>query len=308
MTIYRLSLIIHAQVSLRLSPLPLFEKQPKEYNLLPSRRETLLPRRPRNAFVFSEKDMPGYKKRHVGPYDEEGSNYHGRSYLYEKNKRDSKRKESKKRFEPYTRKPIPKQTAIAGVVSHEFECAPVQNAEYKELETLKAKIMLKPKEEIETSFDNLKDAKYLAPGTIDMYGKTTTAKVSFLPFLKFPSRLTFSQQERKRREAAKENRASRLPKNELIDMLLDLFQYYKYWGLRELKKKTNQPDAYLREVLNDIATMWKSGDLSGKWELKPEFKERDAITNYAEGMAPEAVDSEADLGEDDDENETFEDV
>lgn len=91
-------------------------------------------------------------------------------------------------------------------------------------------------------------------------------------------------------------------------MLLDLFQYYKYWGLRELKKKTNQPDAYLREVLNEIATLWKSGDLNGKWELKAEFKERDAVANYAEGMAPDAVDSEADLGEDDDENETFEDV
>lgn len=91
-------------------------------------------------------------------------------------------------------------------------------------------------------------------------------------------------------------------------MLLDLFQYYKYWGLRELKKKTNQPDAYLREVVGEIATMWKSGDLNGKWELKPEFKERDAVANYAEGMAPDAVDSEADLGEDDDENETFEDV
>jgi TFIIF, beta subunit HTH domain len=116
------------------------------------------------------------------------------------------------------------------------------------------------------------------------------------------------QQEQKRREAAKENRASRLPKNVLIDNLLELFQYYKYWGLRELKQKTNQPDAYLREVLNEIATMWKSGDLNGKWELKPEFKERDAVTNYAEGMAPEAADSDADLGEDDDENETFEDV
>jgi len=42
--------------------------------------------------------------------------------------------------------------------------------------------------------------------------------------------------------------------------------------------------------------------------LKAEFKERVAVANYAEGMAPEAMDSEADLGEDDDENETFEDV
>jgi hypothetical protein len=54
--------------------------------------------------------------------------------------------------------------------------------------------------------------------------------------------------------------------------------------------------------------MWKSGDLNGKWELKAEFKEGNTVTNFAEGMAPDAADSEADLAEDDDENETFEDV
>lgn len=125
--------------------------------------------------------MPGFKRRAIGSRDEEGGNYHGRSYLYEKNKRDSKRKESKKRFEPYTRRPIPKQTAIAGVVSREFECAPVENEEYWELERLKAETMLKPKEDVQASFDKLKDARYLAPGTVDMYGKTNSAKVSSPP-------------------------------------------------------------------------------------------------------------------------------
>ncbi len=130
--------------------------------------------------------MPGYYRRPIGANEEEGGNYHGRSYLYEKNKRDSKRKESRKRFEPYTRRPIPKQTAIAGVISREFECAPVENEEYWELERHKAEVMLKPKEEVERSFDTLKNATYLAPGTVKMYDKTTTAKVSFLPFPKFP--------------------------------------------------------------------------------------------------------------------------
>jgi TFIIF, beta subunit N-terminus len=141
--------------------------------------------------VFSEKDMPGYKRRPIGTQDEEGGNYPVRSYLYEKNKRDSKRKESKKRFEPYTRRPIPKQTAIAGAVGREFECVPVENEEYRELERYKAEVMLKPKEEVETSFDQLKDATYLAPGTVDMYGKTATAKVSLPPSRKVAYLLTF---------------------------------------------------------------------------------------------------------------------
>jgi transcription initiation factor TFIIF subunit beta len=188
--------LVPVQVSLKLNPLSQFDKQPKEYNLLVSRRETLLPKRPRNAFVFSERDMPGFKRKSIGARDEEGNNYHGRSYLHEKNKRDSKRRESKKRFEPYTRRAIPKQTAIRGAVSREFECIPVENDEYRELEKQKAEIMLKPKEQVETSFDQLKRATYLAPGTVDLYGKTNTAKVSLPPFPTLFSQLTLHSRNR----------------------------------------------------------------------------------------------------------------
>lgn len=184
---------------MKLNPLPQFQMQPKEYNLLPSRKESMQPKRPRNAFVFSEKDMPGFKRRAIGLRDEEGGNYHSRSYLYEKNKRDSKRKESKKRFEPYVRRPIPKQTAIAGLVTRELECVPVENEEYRELASYKAKTMLKPKEEVQTSFDNLKAATYLAPGTVLAYGKTTTAKVSSLPFLTLANFLTFHSKSKRRK-------------------------------------------------------------------------------------------------------------
>jgi transcription initiation factor TFIIF subunit beta len=40
-------------------------------------------------------------------------------------------------------------------------------------------------------------------------------------------------------------------------------------GLREV---TNQPEAYLKEVLEEIAIMNRSGPYNGKWSLKPEFK------------------------------------
>lgn len=196
LAVHRFSLTVHSQVSLRLNPLAQFEKQPKEYVLTSSRREQLLPKRPRNAFVFSEKDMPGYKKRLVGSREEESSNYHARSYLYEKNKRDSKRKENRKRFEPYTRRPIPKQTAIAGIISREFECAPVENEEYWQLERLKAELMLKPKEQAQTTFENLKDATYLAPGTVPMYGKTTSTKVGLLFFPRVFNLLTLYSKNR----------------------------------------------------------------------------------------------------------------
>jgi transcription initiation factor TFIIF subunit beta len=289
---------------MKLNSLSQFQTQPKEYNLLPSGRETLQPKQPRNAFVFSERDMPGYKKKFTGPNNVEGGTHHSRSYLHEKNKRDVKRKEGRKRFEPYVRRPVPKLTALAGVVTRELECVPVENEEYLKLERQKAETMLKPKEVAQISFENLKDARYLAPGTVTAYGKTVSAKVSQLISSRIYPHSQLQQQEQKKRAAAKENRAARRPKNEVIDLILELFQYYQYWGLRELRQKTKQPDAYLREVLNEIATMWRSGDMNGKWELKPEFKERSQFAKGAEGMAPDVPDSD----EDDDENETFEDV
>lgn len=170
-------------MSLKLGALPTFREHPKEYNLRPSRRETFQPKESRTAFVFSEKDVPGTKRKASKAFgDEEDSNFPLRSYLFEKNMRGFKRSEDKKAgkpFEPYVRKAVPKQTAIAGVVAREFECAPVENAEFQALQKEKAELMLKPKEEVETSFDQLKDARYLAPGTVGLYGKSVSAKVSY---------------------------------------------------------------------------------------------------------------------------------
>lgn len=166
------------QISLKLDSLPQFEKQAKEYQLLPSRREKLLGRRPRNAFVFTEKDLPGYKRRDANRDNSEVSNFHSRSYLYEKNKRDVKKKMSKKRFEPYIRRTLPKQTAIVGAVSRELECTPVEDDEYRELERQKAEQMLKPKEEPQISFNQLKGATYLQPGGVESWVQTKSSKVS----------------------------------------------------------------------------------------------------------------------------------
>lgn len=72
-----------------------------------------------------------------------------------------------------------------------------------------------------------------------------------------------------------------------------------------------QPEAYVREVLQEVATMWKSGDWNGKWELKNEYKESDADLMNTTTVAPEAVESEPGTPsgmDDEDENEPFEDV
>lgn len=112
-----------------------------------------------------------------------------------------------------------------------------------------------------------------------------------------------------RRLAQKETRAARVDKPILIDKLLEMFRQHRIWGLRDLKAKVNQPEAYLRSTLDEIAFMWKSGDFNGKWELKQEFKNDAMLLNPTGVVAPKVEDSDAEKsGMDQDEDEVFEDV
>lgn len=108
----------------------------------------------------------------------------------------------------------------------------------------------------------------------------------------------------------KDNRAARVEKSVLIDKLLDLFKLHRIWGLRDLKAKVNQPESYLRSTLDEIAYMHRSGDFNGKWELRDEYKQKDAgLMNPAGMVAPKVEDSDMEKsGMEDDEEDEFEDV
>lgn len=96
--------------------------------------------------IFSEKDLPGYKPRNIGApgkVDSDGLPFQGRSNLYDSHKRELRKKENKGRFVPYARRPIPKQTAITGTVTKEYELTAVKNDEYYAIEANRAAEMLK---------------------------------------------------------------------------------------------------------------------------------------------------------------------
>ena len=111
-------------------------------------------------------------------------------------------------------------------------------------------------------------------------------------------------------------KAARIPQNELLDLIYDCFKEYTYWPMRSLKERLNQPEAYLKETLELVAMMNRSGPHALQWQLKPEARE----TRYAEAgffdqvkdeAAPEventAFDGADDMDEDD-ENIDLEDV
>lgn len=298
-----------------LKPLAMFANEPKEYNLLPPPLEKAKARRPGQAMVFSEKDLPGYKPRTFAwdDVDEDGNPGQGRSFLYERHKREVKKKENKGRFTPYTRRPIPKQTAIAGTIAKEFEAVPVKNDEYFVLENKQAAELLKIPEREQAIFatgDDQDPSRKHMP-FMSMSDKANVLKVSSRAPSSPKSRTTnpVIQSVQARRQALKETRAARVEKHVLIDKLMDLFRQHRIWGLRDLKAKVNQPEAYLRQTLDEIAFMWKAGDFNGKWELKDEFKSDAMLQNPTGVVAPKVEDSDMDKsGMDDDDDEIFEDV
>ncbi|CAD7704678.1 unnamed protein product [Ostreobium quekettii] len=65
---------------------------------------------------------------------------------------------------------------------------------------------------------------------------------------------------------------SRLEKDELERELFRMFEKDKYLRLATLQTRLNQPNAWLKEVLNEIAVLNRSGPNLGQYELKNEYK------------------------------------
>jgi len=85
-------------------------------------------------------------------------------------------------------------------------------------------------------------------------------------------------------EKGQNERMTRMPRNELLDVLFALFREREQWPIKLLREKTQQPEVYLKEVLSEIATFHRSGEFSGTWELMPSFK-GDGIKAGSTGMS-----------------------
>ena len=79
-------------------------------------------------------------------------------------------------------------------------------------------------------------------------------------------------QRRQMARQASEGRATRVDRNELLDMLFRAFELQPYWTMKQLKERTHQPDVHLRSVLESIAVQNKRGPNAGKYGLKEEYK------------------------------------
>ena len=63
-----------------------------------------------------------------------------------------------------------------------------------------------------------------------------------------------------------------MPRDQLLDELFKAFQERERWSIKALRERTQQPEAYLKEVLSEIAFLHRSGEFNGNWELMANYK------------------------------------
>ncbi|KAI0080933.1 transcription initiation factor IIF beta subunit [Panus rudis PR-1116 ss-1] len=107
-------------------------------------------------------------------------------------------------------------------------------------------------------------------------------------------------------------RMARMPRDALLDLLFSLFREKEHWSIKPLRERTQQPEVYLKEVLNEIAFLHRSGEHNGQWELMANFK-GDGIKSENVPLPPEGSmlkmeEDGFDEDEDDDEDEDMEEV
>ncbi|KAK9827401.1 hypothetical protein WJX81_008134 [Elliptochloris bilobata] len=74
-----------------------------------------------------------------------------------------------------------------------------------------------------------------------------------------------------RRKSPPEKRV-RMERDALEGLLFRLFERQANWNFAQLHKETDQPAAWLKEVLLSIASFKKGGPTQQHWQLKPEYR------------------------------------
>lgn len=251
-----------------------------------------------NTYVFTEQDLPGFKSKSRKGFDPRTANLPARLTRPRFDKTGEKAPwDPKKRFQPYFRRAIPKKTTLVGRVAHEVNCVPVMNPETNRILTERTLAAMKPKSSTVFLAGNKgAEAGFIQPGTL-------RAAQAFGGFIKGTDVVKL--------KTGQELKTARMPQNELLDLIFQCFREYNFWSMKALRARLRQPEAYLRETLEKVADMPRSGRFAMHWTLKKENKV-DINDELAADMAPEVEEQEdsemAEGEEDEDEDLKFEDV
>ncbi|KAF2468124.1 uncharacterized protein BDR25DRAFT_265732 [Lindgomyces ingoldianus] len=224
-----------------------------------------------NTYIFTEKDLPGYRPNGYGQGKMSASVGFG---IQDPKARIQKRGKY--------RKAIPKHTALLGSSTREYIANPIHTPEFNAFARVRARHAIQ--------------GANTKTNIIDAVGDHTSNQHVQKMFKTFIKPATAPKPQI--------NKAARIPKNELIDLLHSCFDRFAYWPMKALKKETRQPEAYLKEVLTDIADLVKTGTFASCWRRQDMYNK-----NTAQQVLDKPPEMDDDVGGDDgDEEMEMEDV
>ncbi len=74
-----------------------------------------------------------------------------------------------------------------------------------------------------------------------------------------------------------------MPENDLLDLIFQAYTKYEYYTLKVLRQNIPQPETYLRQTLEKVADMHRSGRFNTHWQLKPGIPEAGPARNNRTG-------------------------
>lgn len=76
---------------------------------------------------------------------------------------------------------------------------------------------------------------------------------------------------RRRKKMLLDKKRERLAKTEVMDIIFKAFEEYPQWTVKDLADRSGQPQAYVQEILSEIAVINKKTHRN-MYELKPDYK------------------------------------
>ncbi|KDQ08727.1 hypothetical protein BOTBODRAFT_179648 [Botryobasidium botryosum FD-172 SS1] len=153
-----------------------------------------------------------------------------------------------------------RKTRLAGRVHHKVHLMPRQSAAYDEKVKKRAAEKNRPKKQIQKLYDSKQDVEMGATNLKMIQSGAAQSSTGFGTLGKG-----------KKTGKVEFERAARVGQDELMDELFALFAEKPYWTMRELRTKTIQPEAYLKETLLKIGMLHKSGPHNNHWCLTSSY-------------------------------------
>ncbi|KAF2847906.1 hypothetical protein T440DRAFT_470714 [Plenodomus tracheiphilus IPT5] len=214
-----------------------------------------------NTYVFTEKDLPGFRGAGYGMYNRGGRGNFGA--VQDPAARIQKRSKYKKA--------IPKQTSLVGHATRQYNAIPLETKEFRDFSAQRIK------QAIQGSYTTTIITKDTDVTDIKNQNHLNDKFRNFIkPIGKPKSQL---------------NKAARVARADLIDILHSCFDEYQYWPMKALKARTKQPEQYLKEVLADIAHLVKSGSFASTWKRQDIFDQQRGSSGQAQA-APQVAGGE----------------